>query len=543
MTKTVEQQVAPAIQPAKANYTTAWEPIKGRRHGNVYLPSSSELALDSRADHTLYCGARGCGKTDTQLMRFARHVGAGYGSAWRGIIFDRKFKSLEDLVIKAKKWFPRIFGDRCRFLESKGDYKWVWDTGEELLFRIISKPTDYEDYHGHEYPFIGWNELTKWPNDILYNKMMSTNRTSWTQVKDSPKHKKDVYNGIHLVAKKGDYTLPPIPRQVFSTCNSKGIGHKWVKSRFIDVAPYGHVLRIETPGGIFNPQTQKREPYVRTQVTVFGTWRENPHLDPGYIADLESETDENTRKSWLEGSWDVMSGGAFDDVYNSAVHNIPRFVIPAGWYIDRSFDWGSTHPFSIGWWAEANGEEVLLDDGRRFAPVRGTLIRIYEWYGKHPNPKLSNVGCKMSPTDIAAGVRKIEIMLMSEGWINTQPAPGPADNQIGNEMQSDMMTIKDQMSDEGVEWEKSNKSAGSRKIGFDMMRGRLQASARGEGSGLLVMGEVCPDWIATVPILERDEDDEDDVDTESEDHAYDDTRMRCLASPTAAPHVTVLFAA
>src|SRR4051794_12962757 len=81
-------------------HVVVWEPIPN---------SSQELALDSRANHTLYTGSRGPGKTDTQLMRFARRVGQGYGAAWRGIIFDREYKNLDDLIAKSKKWFPRIF--------------------------------------------------------------------------------------------------------------------------------------------------------------------------------------------------------------------------------------------------------------------------------------------------------------------------------------------------------------------------------------------------------------------------------------------------
>lgn len=43
------------------------------------LPGSQTIALASRAHHTLYEGARGPGKTVTQLMRFLRNVGRGYG--------------------------------------------------------------------------------------------------------------------------------------------------------------------------------------------------------------------------------------------------------------------------------------------------------------------------------------------------------------------------------------------------------------------------------------------------------------------------------
>jgi hypothetical protein len=74
---------------AQPNFDVVWEPIPG---------SSQEFALDSRCDHTLYHGTRGPGKTITQLMRYRRNVGIGYGSYWRGIIFDREFKNLSDLV-------------------------------------------------------------------------------------------------------------------------------------------------------------------------------------------------------------------------------------------------------------------------------------------------------------------------------------------------------------------------------------------------------------------------------------------------------------
>jgi hypothetical protein len=40
------------------------------------------------------------------------------------------------------------------------ELRWVWPTGEELLFRFGKEESDYWDYHGQEFPFIGFNELT-----------------------------------------------------------------------------------------------------------------------------------------------------------------------------------------------------------------------------------------------------------------------------------------------------------------------------------------------------------------------------------------------
>jgi hypothetical protein len=512
------RSITRANDKRQAPLNVVWQPIP---------QSSQAFALDSRADHTLYTGSRGPGKTDTQLMRFARKVGVGYGEAWRGIIFDRAYKNLDDLVNKSKKWFPRIFGNRCRFLESKGDYKWVWDTGEELLFRVIRKKADYDNYHGHEYPFIGWNELTKYPTSELYDMMMSCNRSSWTQEKDSPKDK----NGIYLV--------PPMRLETFSTCNSSGPGHRWVKARFIDVAPYGVPFSRET--WVFNPKTQKREKFVKTQVAIFGSYKENIYLDPAYIAELEEISDPNQRKSWLEGSWDVISGGAFDDLWNRAIHVVPRFVVPANWYINRTFDWGSSAPFSVGWWCEANGETVTMLDGKTWTPQRGSIIRIAEWYGC--DSKIINKGVKMSAKDIARGIRDREIDMMAKGWILSQPYSGPADNQIRDVRESDVETIEKKMADEGIRWTKSDKSQGSRKHGLELIRGRFENAVKGEGPGLYFTAN-CIAAISTIPVLSRDEENEDDVDSESEDHPYDDTRYRVLeGTDRTAKFVKVKFAA
>ena len=490
------------------------------------LPGSQALAIACPAHVILYEGTRGPGKTDAQLMRFRRLVGKGYGRFWRGIIMDREYKNLDDLVQKSMRWFPQ-FNDGAKFMSSKADYKWVWPTGEELLFRVVKKPSDYWNYHGHEFPFIGWNELTKYMNSDLFEAMMSTNRTSFVPALHSPI---DMETGEMRM-------LPPIPLEVFATTNPYGVGHMWVKRMFIDPAEPGAPVVREV--NVFNPRTQQRETIRKYQVRIFGSYKENIYLPPEYIAELESITDENKRRAWLHGDWDIVAGGALDDVWKRDVHVLPRFKVPPNWRVHRSFDWGSTHPFSVGWWAESNGEEVRMPDGttRRFAPK--SLIRIYEWYGSKGATKSVgglipksgelgfNQGVKFSTKDIATGIKVIERHLLKEGWIGRKVEPGPADNQIRDVRESDVPSIEKKFNEEGITWKESDKSVGSRAIGLQLLRDRLEASAEGEGRGIYFMDN-CRISIAGLPTLPRDETNMDDVDTDAEDHFYDDIRYMVL---------------
>lgn len=498
----------------KADNNVVWAPIPG---------SSQELALASPTDITFYDGARGPGKTICQCMKYRSKVGLGYGKYWRGIIFDREHDNLADLVAQTKREFPK-FEDGAKFKESKGDYKWVWPTGEELLLRHVKKLEDYNGFHGWEIPFIGWNEITKYATRALYDKFMSINRSSFSPEKDTPKIKE----GNKLVYATPDRKpLPPIPLEVFVTTNPNGPGHNWCKEEFVDPAPAGQIVRKQIE--LYDDLKEETRIVERTQVRIFGNFYENPYIPDSYRANIIDmcERDPNLKAAWVYGDWSVNAGGALDDIWRDQIHVIERFSIPEGWIVDRAFDWGSTSPFATTWWAEANGEEVELLNGKIWAPPRGTLFCIQEDYG---TLKIgSNQGLKLSAKDVALRTKRIDQQLLSELWIKKEVRPGPADNSIRNVIQVDVDTIETQMADQGILWDESDKSPGSRINGLQLLRDRLQASTLGEGPGIYFFRN-CVGCIKTLPNLPRDEDKPDDVCTESEDHLYDGVRYRVLKS-------------
>ena len=512
-------------------YKIAWKP----------LPGSQCLALSCPCDEILYEGTRGPGKTAAHLARFRARVGLGYGSFWRGVIFDLEYKDLADLIVQSKRLFY-AFKDGARFLSSAQELKWIWPTGEELLFRHGKSEDDYWGYHGQEFPSIGFNELTKQKDDGLYSAMFSCMRSSF-RPEDYP-----LPDGS---------LLPPMPLEMFSTTNPFGVGHAWVKKRFITPAPRNTVQRHKQT--VFNPQTETDEEITLTRVAIHGSWRENPYLDPKYIATLMAIKDPNKRKAWVEGSWDVTSGGRFDHLWHEDKHVVKPFKIPSSWRVDRSHDWGESKPFSNLWWAESDGTPAIVDGVSRKYPAR-TLFLIGEWYGC-PVDEL-NTGLNMSSTNVAKGVKWIDDRLtgidsaqpdcIDKGEVNITPnicgkvVPGPADSSIYNTGDNEL-SIGQKMENQGVRWNHSNKKPGSRINGAalfcDMLESSLNVGESGlpEDPGFYVFNNV-RGWIGRVPILSRDTKNMDDVNTQAEDHDWDATRYRVLDNERPAMTINMKMA-
>lgn len=441
----------------------------------------------------LYEGTAGLGKTSALLMDFAQHVGKGYGKAWRGVLFRRTFPQLRNAIDETKKFFPHIFPS-ATFNEN--DKVWKFPKGEQLMLRFMERPADYYNYHGWEIPWIAFEELTTWPTEDCWMLIRSRCR--------SPH--------------------PGLPKKLRATTNPSGSGHNWVKARYNLPCPPG---RMHT--GVIEEDVEGMG--LRQRVSIRGHWKENQILlreNPDYPATLAQSArgDKALLASWLHGSWDVVAGGMFDDLWTPRVHVVDPFPIPATWRVDRSFDWGSSKPFSVGWWAESDGTDADTIDGPR-PTLPGDLFRVLEWYGWSGKP---DEGIKLPDATIASGVVERELVNGLHGRVEA----GPADSQIfvpehGENTAATMLkpVHVGGRPYPGVRWKKCKKGAGSRAAGWAIIRDRLDAARKypRELPGLFVFSN-CRQFIRTIPVLPRHEIKTDDVDTDAEDHIADEVRYR-----------------
>ena len=280
------------------------------------------------------------------------------------------------------------------------------------------------------------------------------------------------------------------------------------------------------------------DPDTGQRVAINSDLRENRimlHADPDYVKRLRASARNPAElAAWLHGSWDITSGGMFDDIWYDVkdIATLKPFAIPPTWKIDRSFDWGSSKPFCVLWFAESDGTSVQLSDGKILNTVPGDLFLFKEWYGWTGEP---NKGLRMSAEEVGRGIIEREIQWGLIGKVGR----GVADASIFDDTNNNSVargletTVRINGREyRGVYFDPADKRSGSRKQGWERVRKMLSSVAPNkdgtprEHPGLFVTTE-CPEFFRNIPSLPRDPNDLDDVDTDAEDHYADALRYRC----------------
>lgn len=336
---------------------------------------------------------------------------------------------------------------------------------------------DVYGYQGSEIHVLMMDELTHF-TDTIYRFLRGRCRIGGLKIPDGT-----------------PWTFP----RIISGSNPGGVGHTWVKASFVDAAkPMQIHQAADDEGGMMRQ-------FIPAKMA------DNPTGDPvAYRKALMGLGRPELIRAMLDGSWDIVAGGMFDDVWQGViVPTIPASKIPTGWKISRIFDWGSSKPFAMGWLAKADG--TAAPGG--WCPKAGSFVQIAEWYGWNGKP---DEGLRMTAAEIARGILLRETEMGIAGRVTT----GTADSAIWTNENGNC--IADDFARVGVRWEPANKAPGSRVNGWELMRKLMRAAQQKpqEEAGLFIMDN-CLQTIRTIPVLPRDKTKTEDVDSHAEDHIGD----------------------
>lgn len=427
----------------------------------------------------LFGGAAGGGKTAFMLGDFAQDVPTPAGPYWHGILFRGTYPQLEEVIKQSLEMYPQWFGpDNVRWTEK--DKTWRWKNGATLKLRFLEHENDWMEYQGHQYGWIGYDELTTWPTPENYLRMKARLRSARPEVKF---------------------------KRIRASANPGGPGHEWVKEYFgIGRYPKGRVLLTPEDGS------------GMTRMFLPSRVQDNRILldaDPGYVARLQSLGSPELVRAWLEGDWNVVQGAYFPE-FTPQKHVIRPFEIPSDWPRFRAMDWGSAAPFAVYWAAMSDGS--VAPDGKVYP--KGALIVYREWYGA----KSANVGIKATAEEVALGIvertpdwEKISDMVIDPAAFAMNGGPSIAERM--------MMAV-------GGKNLSMRRGDNKRIPGWDQVRERL----KGNGDApMLYFFSTCQHAIRTIPSLQHDLTKAEDVDTEGEDHAADAIRYLCMMRPWSPP--------
>lgn len=445
----------------------------------IWTPQPKQADFMARKEfEALYGGAAGGGKSDALVTEALRQVHIPH---YKGLILRKTFPQLTELIEKSQNYYQKAF-PKARYVET--NHTWRFPSGAKIRFGSMPHEKDRFNFQGQAYDYIAFDELTQFTRkEYMY--MYSRCRP----------------NGPGTIC------------YIRATANPGGIGHGWVKERFITAgAPYEtiyeDVVYIDAEG--------KEHKKKRSRVFIPSTVFDNPALlqnDPEYVAALAALPPAE-KEALLYGNWDVFSGQVFIEWRNDPkhyedrihTHVISPFKIPKEWPVWCGLDWGYSKPFSIGWYA--------VDQDRR-------LYRIREYYGCTGTP---DEGIKLEPTEVARKIHEIEA---------TDPnLKGKKIHRIGDPAIWGSQTgtsIGQMFEKQGIYFEKGD---------HDRMQGKMQVHYRlkfdENGIPMFYCFSTCKHFIRTVPALVYSESDVEDVDTAQEDHTYDELRYVAMKNPIAA---------
>jgi len=451
---------------------------------DVELHEKQTIAYESQATEILYGGAAGGGKSF--LMRIAAIIWCSRIPGLQVYLFRRITKDLVKNHIEGPKGFRALLAPwvKCGFVQIVDKEIRFWNDSKIYLCHCEHEKNMY-DFDGAEIHVLLIDELTHFTEKIY---RFLRGRVRAVGLPELPDDLKGCF-----------------PRIICGT-NPGNIGHLWVKKTFIDNCDPLEIRKMDDDeGGMYRQ-------------FIPALLEDNPSMlkdDPTYRAKLKGLGSKALVRAKLKGDWDVVEGAYFD-CWDKERHTVRPFRIPENWMRFRAFDWGSAKPFSVGWYAVCPGYQV--HEGPYIQ--KDCLVKYREWYG-----------CKQGKTDVGL---KMTVEQVAQGIIDRESEKEDIQYSVADPAifaQDGGPSMSERFANKGVYFMKAdNKRVGASGHigGWDQVRARFVGI---DGKPMIVFFTTCKDSIRTIPALIHDENRPEDLNSDMEDHAADETRYACMSRP------------
>lgn len=406
----------------------------------IMLTRRQKAFVDATETEVLYGGAAGGGKSHGQLLDAFLYA-LKYPKS-KQLILRRTFPELEKSLIRtARGIYPTEI-----FSYNQSSHTGRFPNGSIIDFGHLASDGDVYQYQSAEYDVIRFDELTHFTE----------------------------FQYLYLISRvRGANTYP---KQVKSSTNPGGVGHAWVKARFIDPAP---------PNTSFTGDDSSRRIFLPAKIDDNKFLTEN---DPGYKQRLLA-LGENEQKALLYGEWDLFDGQFFRE-FSRETHVCDPFPLPSTWRRYRALDYGF------------DGLAVLWI---AVSPVRRCYV-----YRERCNKDAVIIDAAKTIGEATPGEEEIYATL------------APPD--LWSRSQESGRSRADIFRDEGVPF---TKTSNDRLAGWEAVRALLRNAP--DGVPYLQIFSTCTELIKCLPALVHDDKRPGDADTEPHEFTHAPDALRSFA--------------